>query len=132
VTRRESTRLFPVLLLEPDTATAVALASELEAAGFDVRICGSARSALRAVESTFFFALIVDADLTSKDCLVTLEELRSRASRSWMIVAAPDCEAGACNLIHRYGGDACVAFPISLDDLVHRLDVFHLRTRPSI
>jgi DNA-binding response OmpR family regulator len=132
VTRRESTRLLPVLLLEPDTATAAALASQLDAAGFDVLICGSARSALHAVERTFFFALIVDADLTSKDCLLTLEELRSRAPRSWMIVAAPDCEASVCNLIHRCGGDACVAFPISLDDIVHRLDAFHLRTRPSI
>jgi DNA-binding response OmpR family regulator len=131
MTQRETTRVFPVLLLEPNTATAAALASLLDTAGFEVLISGTARSALRAVEETFFFALIVVADLTNKDCLVTLKELRRRAPRSWMIVAAADCGMDDCSLIHRRGGDACVASPISIDDLIHRLDAFRWRARPS-
>jgi len=120
-----------VLLLEPDTATAAALASQLDAAGFEVLISGTARSALRAVEETSFFALIVVADLTNKDCLVTLDKLRRRAPRSWMIVAAPGCGVSECSLIHRHGGDACVASPVAMGDLIHRLDAFHWRARPS-
>jgi len=129
--RRETTRLFPVLLVEPNRANAADLASLLDAAGFEVLISGTADSALRAVEKTFFFALIVIAELTNKDCLATLEGLRRRAPRSWMIVAAPDCDMDTCSVIHRYGGDACVALPISTEDLIRRLDAFHRRARPA-
>jgi hypothetical protein len=48
-----------------------------------------------------------------------------------MIVAAPDDDIDACNLVYRRGGDACVALPITLDDLISRLDAFQLRSRPS-
>ena len=131
MTQRETTRALPVLLLEPDTATAAALAAQLDAAGFEVLISETAMSALRAVEETFFFALIVVADLTNKDCLVTLEKLRRQAPGSWMIVAAPGCGVNECSLIHRHGGDACVASPVAMGDLIHRLDAFHWRARPS-
>ena len=120
-----------MLLLDPNAENAAHLASLLSAEGLDVLICEDAGSALPAVEKTFFFALIVVADLTNMDCLMTLETLRRRAPRSWMIVAAPDCDVHACNHIYRHGGDACVAMPISLDDLVHRLDAFCKCTRPS-
>ena len=122
---------FPALLLEPNQANAVKLASRLQAAGFEIRIEGLADSALQAQRQSFFFALIVIADLTDQDCLMTLDALRRRSPRSWMIVAAPNCDAHACNVIHRHGGDACISLPIDLDDLIARLDAFQLRARPS-
>lgn len=131
MSRRETTRLFPVLLLEPNAENAPSLASLLDAAGFDAVICASGGSALQVLERTFFFALIVVADFTHQDCLVMLERLRRRAPRSWMIVAAPECDVPTCDLIHRHGGDACVALPIAMDDLTHRLHAFQRRARPA-
>jgi DNA-binding response OmpR family regulator len=122
---------FPVLLLEPDLANAAQLASRLQAAGFEIRVEGRAESALQAQRQSFFSALVVIADLGDKDCLVTLDALRRRSPRSWMIVAAPNCDTQACNLIHRHGGDACVSVPIDLGDLIARLEAFQLRARPS-
>ena len=128
---RHRTSPFPALLLEPNQANAVQLASRLQAAGFEIRIEGRADSALQAQRQSFFFALIVIADLTDKDCLVTLDALRRRSPRSWMIVATSNCDDHACNVIHRHGGDACISLPIDLDDLIARLDAFQLRARPS-
>lgn len=107
-TERHRTSPFPALLLEPNLANAAQLASRLQAAGFEIRIEGRADSALQAQRQSFFFALIVVADLGDKDCLATLDSLRRRSPRSWMIVATSDCDADACNAIDRHGGDACV------------------------
>jgi len=123
--------LFPVLLLEPNPASAAQLVSVLVAAGFRVHSEATAESALQALHETFFFALTVVADLSDKDCLAALAALRRRAPRSRMIVATPHCDAHACNLIHRHGGDACVALPISAEDLISRLEAFQSRPRTS-
>jgi DNA-binding response OmpR family regulator len=122
---------FPALLVEPNEANAVELASRLQAAGFEIRIEGVAGSALHAQRQSFFFALIVIADLADQGCLVTLDALRQGSPRSWMIVATPNCDDHACNVIRRHGGDACLSLPVDLDDLIARLDAFQLRARPS-
>lgn len=124
------TNLFPVLLLEPNPENAARIAARLEAAGFSTRIEGNADLALQALRKSFFFALIVVADLTHKESLARLQMLRRKARRSWMIVAAPQCDIQTCDLIHRYSVDACVTAPISVDDLIDRLDAFQLRERP--
>ena len=98
---------FPALLLEPNEANAAELASRLQAAGFEIRIEGVAGSALQA-------------DLADQDCFVTLNALRQRSPRSWMIVATPNCDDHACNVIRRHGGDACLSLPVDLDDLIAR------------
>jgi DNA-binding response OmpR family regulator len=130
-TDRQRTSPFPVLLLEPDQANAVQLASRLQTAGFEIRVEGRADSALQAQRQSFFSVLIVIAELSDKDCLVTLDALRRQSPRSWMIVATSDCDDQACNVIHRHGGDACISVPIDPDDLIARLDAFQLRARPS-
>lgn len=124
------TNLFPVLLLEPIPENAARIAARLEAAGFSTRIGGNALP-LQALRKSFFFALIVVADLTRKESLARLT-LRRIAHRSWMIVGAPQCDIHTCDLIHRHGGDACVSLPISADDLIDRLDAFQLRKRPLL
>lgn len=124
------TTVFPVLLLEPIPENAARIAAQLEAAGFSTRIESNADQALQALRKSFFFALIVVADLTCRESLASLQALRRRARRSWMIVAVPQCDIHTCDVIHRHGGDACVTSPISVDDLIDRLDAFQLRERP--
>ena len=80
--RRETTHVFPVLLLEPNPENAADLAALLESAGFEVVVSGDVDSALQALGRAFFFALIVVADLTDPSCLATLATLRRRAPRS--------------------------------------------------
>lgn len=128
---QHETTSMPVLLLEPNLANAAWLASRLEAASFPIRMETNAHTALQALRKTSFFALIVVADLTNEQCLATLRSLRRGAPRSWMIVAVPRCDVCACKLIHRCGGDACIAEPMSLQDLVHRLNAFQLCDRPG-
>lgn len=126
------TNLFPLLLLlRPSEENAARLAAELETAGFSARIVANADLASQALRKSFFFALIVVADLTQKEGLSTLQTLRRSARRSWLIVAAPQCDIHTCDLIHRYGADACVSLPISAAELIDRLDAFQLRERPS-
>lgn len=127
----QRTSPFPVLLLEPDRANAAQVAARLQAAGFEIRVEGRADSALQAQRPSFFSVLIVVADLSDKDCLVTLNALRRGSPRSWMIVATSNCDEHASNVIHRHGGDACISLPIDLDNLIARLDAFQLRARPS-
>lgn len=130
--RIQHSNLFPVLLfLQLKLKNPARLAAELQAAGFSIRIETNADVALQALRNFFFFALVVAADLTNKKGLVTLQTLRRKARKSWLIVAAPQCDAHTCHLIHREGGDACVSLPIAAADLIARLDAFQSRERPS-
>ena len=120
----------PVLLLDPHTERAVALAAHLESNGFPTRIERTGAGAQSAIKEAYFATLIVIADLDDKACLAWLEALRRIASRSWMIVVSPRCDTKTCNLIYRHGGDACVTAPVSIDDLTKRLTAFQSRPRP--
>src|SRR5713226_1901834 len=77
----------PVLLLDPQTESAAALAAYLEANGFPTRIERTGAGAQSAIKEAYFATLIVIADLDDQACLEWLEALRRIASRSWMIVA---------------------------------------------
>ncbi len=120
----------PVLLLDPQTESAAALAAYLEANGFPTRIERTGAGAQSAIKEAYFATLIVIADLDDQACLDCLEDLRRIASRSWMIVVSPRCDTKTCNLIYRHGGDACVTAPVSIDDLTKRLTAFQSRSRP--
>lgn len=91
-----------------------------------------ADSVLQALRKAFFFALIGVANLGELVGLMTLARLPKRMPKSWMIVAAADCDVQICNLIHRDGGDACVAPPSSPEDVIDRPDEFQIRARPSL
>jgi DNA-binding response OmpR family regulator len=129
---RDRSGLSPVLLLQPDLESALQLASKLEAANFPVSVKVNAESALQAMKRASFFALVVVADLPNPDCLAALKSFRRAAMGSWMIVGTPSCDARACQIIHRHGGDGCIALPISADDLIARLDALSIRSRPTL
>ncbi|HKE97102.1 MAG TPA: hypothetical protein VKB34_22525 [Povalibacter sp.] len=127
----DTERVFSVLLLSSDLRGAAALAAELQLAGLEVHIAGGVDSALRLLRKTFYFALLVMADLADPDTPAALQRLRGRARRTWMIVAASSCDVPVCALIHRCGGDACITLPISVDELLERFAALRARTRPS-
>lgn len=120
----------PVLLLDPDMDSAVALAKHLELNGFPTRIECTGHAAQAAINSAHFATLIVIAKLDDKACLECLDNLRRASARSWMIVVSPRCDATTCNLIYRHGGDACLTTPVSIDELTTRLTALQSRSRP--
>jgi DNA-binding response OmpR family regulator len=120
----------PVLLLDPQTDSAVELAAYLESSGFPTCIESNAAGALAAIGRTHFATLILVADIGDPARLGWLDALRRRAARSWIIVVSPHCDTKTCNLIYRHGGDACLTAPMSLHELTSRLTAFQLRARP--
>jgi DNA-binding response OmpR family regulator len=128
--RPASRKHQPVLLLDPETDRAAKIAAQLELTGFPTRAECTGAGALEAIKDAYFATLIVNADLDDKECLDWLDELRRAATRVWMIVISPRCDSKTCDLIYRHGGDACLAAPVSIDDLTKRLTAFQLRARP--
>ncbi len=127
---RITARHEPILLLDPEMDSAAELAAHLESNGFPTRIERTGAGAQAAIRGAYFATLIVIANLDDKACLDWLDDLRRAAARSWMIVVSPRCDAKACNLIYRHGGDACVTAPVSVDELTRRLTAFQSRARP--
>lgn len=130
-TRRITASHEPVLLLDPKMDSAAELAIHLELNGFPTRIESSAAGAQAAIRDAYFATLIVIADLDDAACLDWLDELRRAAAQSWMMVVSPRCDTKTRHLIYRHGGDACMAEPVSIDDLIRRLTAFQLRTRSA-
>jgi DNA-binding response OmpR family regulator len=122
--------LESVLLLDPEMDGATKLAAQLELIGFPTRPESTGAGALAAITEAYFATLIVISDLDDKDCLDWLDDLRRAAPRVWMIVISPRCDTKTCNLIYRYGGDACLTAPASIEDLTKRLTAFQARARP--
>jgi DNA-binding response OmpR family regulator len=120
----------PVLLVDPELESAAGLATHLELNGFPTHIENTGAGAQAAIKNATFATLIVIADLHDKACLDWLDELRRAAARSWMVVVSSSCDRKTCNLIYRHGGDACIATPVSIDDLTRRLTAFQSRARP--
>jgi DNA-binding response OmpR family regulator len=120
----------PVLLLDPQTDSAVELAAHLELSGFPTCIESNSTGALAAMEHTHFATLILVVDIGDPASLGWLDVLRRRAARSWIIVVSPHCDPKTCNLIYRHGGDACIVAPLSFHELIERLTAFQSRARP--
>jgi DNA-binding response OmpR family regulator len=129
--RRNTTDYMPVLLLDSNPARAAELAASLEIKGFPTCVVHSAAGAQAAIRDVRFATLIVVSDADVGAGLEEVDALRRKAARSWIIVVSPRCDAGTCKLIHRHGGDACLAAPASIDELSMRLAAFQLRARPT-
>jgi DNA-binding response OmpR family regulator len=127
--RRIKVSHAPILLIDSGMDSAVELGTHLELNGFPTRIEHTGAGALAAMKDTYFATLIVIADFNDSACFHRLDDLRRAASRSWMIVVSPRCDANTCELIYRHGGDACITAPVSINDLISRLSAFQLRSR---
>jgi DNA-binding response OmpR family regulator len=120
----------PVLLIDPRTDDAVELAAQLELSGFATCIESNVAGALAAIERASFATLIVVADVEDPARLRWLGQLRRSAARSWILVVTPQCDTETRNLVYRHGGDACIAAPLSFNELTSCLTAFRSRARP--
>ncbi len=128
--RRFKASLEPILLLDPEADSAAELAGDLELRGFAIHVEHTEAGARAAMKDASFAVVIVVADVNHDACPYRLDDLRRAALRSWMIVISPRCDAKTCERIYRRGGDACLAAPVSIDDLIGRLTAFQARSRP--
>jgi two-component system OmpR family response regulator len=120
-----------VLLLDPDPEAANVMALQLRHAGFETHITTSGPSALRAIRTGDFGAIVVVADLTNTECCSYLREIRLSAPRSWLVVIADPMIDRADDFLHELGGDALFAAPFTVAELTQRLSTLSNRIRPT-
>lgn len=120
-----------LLLLADIHRTTYDLCSGLESHGFEVMHCDDARVGLSRACLQDWRVIVLDATMAWQDALVWLEEFRSRAASTPVIVlSAPNDVAAAIHSL-RLGADDCLAKPFELDDLVARISTVLQRTASS-
>ena len=118
-----------LLLLDTDPEAANVMASQLRHAGFETHITTSGPSALLAIRTMHFGAIVVVADLTDTERCSYLREIRHSAPHSWMVVIADPMIGRAEDFLHAFGGDALFAAPFTVADLTQRLSTLSNRAR---
>ena len=121
-----------VLLLDPDPQAANVMASQLRHAGFETHVTTNGPSALLAIRTMRFGAIVVVADLTDTERCSYLREIRHSAPRSWLVVIADPMIGRADDFLHEFGGDALFAAPFTVADLTQRLSTLSNRSRPAL
>ena len=120
-----------VLLLDPNPAAVVVMASQLRHAGFETHITTNGLSALLATRTMRFGAIVVVADLTRPERCNYLREIRHSAPRSWLVVIADPMIGRADDFLQEFGADALFAAPFTVADLTQRLSTLANRSRPT-
>ncbi len=124
-----------ILLVEDDAATRTFLADNLTADGYDMLVAGSAREALRLLETKYPDLTVLDLGLPDQDGLEVLRTLR--AADGVACRADPDCpvivltgRGAELDRIRGFerGADDYVVKPFSYGELRGRLEAVLRRT----
>jgi DNA-binding response OmpR family regulator len=74
--------------------------------------------------------MVFVGDLSDPQDLKCITELRNRVPRTWLIMISATTLHDTRELFLRYGVDALLVTPFSVQDLVSRLLAFSMRSRP--
>jgi DNA-binding response OmpR family regulator len=119
----------PTLLLDPNPDAAAVMASQLRHAGFETHIATSGSSALLAIRTLRFGAIVVVADLANTAIRNNLRAIRRAAQDSWLVLIADSMIDPADEFLHELGSDAVFAAPFTVADLTQRLNTLSNRRR---
>ena len=119
-----------ILVIDVNAAAAEQLADQLRHSGFAVDAVTSCPAALRAVRARYYGSMIFVGDLSDPQDLNCIAELRRQVPRTWMIMISATALHDRRELFLRYGVDALLAIPFSIQDLTDRLSAFSMRSRP--
>jgi DNA-binding response OmpR family regulator len=119
----------PTLVIDANSAAAEQLAKQLEHAGFVADTVDSCRGALTAARARHYGSMIFVGDLSlpNFECIAGL---RRQVPRTWIIMICSPELPDTRELFLRYGVDALIVTPFSMEDLVSRLLAFSRRSRP--
>jgi DNA-binding response OmpR family regulator len=120
-----------VLVVDADPAAAVALASRLDAAGFEARAAISGSAAFTAAHATHFHTAVVIANLDDSQWQHWIQKLNRAAPHTWILIVT-EGEAGQMTDIgHGLGADGVLPTPLDLHALCDRLRALSVRRRPT-
>jgi DNA-binding response OmpR family regulator len=120
----------PTLVIHANAAAARNLADQLEHCGFTADTAASGPPAISAVRARYYGSIVFVGDASHSPDLQCIAELRRRVPRTWIIAISSTAPRDTRELFLRYGVDALIATPFSVQDLASRLFAFSLRSRP--
>lgn len=125
-----SVNFLPTLIIDAHGAAAKQLAQQLTHSGFTADSVVTCTDALAAVLAHHYRSMIFLGDLRDPEDAQCVVMLRKRAPRTWIIMISSSELHDARELHLRYGVDAQVVTPFSVEDLVSRLMAFSRHSRP--
>ena len=125
-----SASFLPTLIIDPHGAAAQQLAEQLTHTGFAAHSADTCVQALAAMRVHPYRSMIFLGDLSDLEDVRCIAELRKRAPRTWIILISSTALHDARELHLRYGVDAQIVTPFSMEDLVSRLMAFSRHSRP--
>ena len=118
------------LIIDANGAAAEELADQLKQCGFAADSATSCPAALRALRARYYGSMVFVGDLSRSQDLKCIAALRRKVPRTWMIMISATTPHDTRDLFLRYGFDALLATPFSMQDLEGRLLAFSMRSRP--
>jgi two-component system, OmpR family, response regulator len=120
----------PTLVVDANATAAANLARQLSNRGFAADVAITCLAAKAAAHARHYRALVFAADLSLGTDLMCLASLRNKLPRTWIIVISANEPHDAQCAILRHCADAVLSRPLSIEDLVFRLEAFSHRSRP--
>lgn len=121
---------LPTLILDANPVSGQLLAEQLGHAGFAADVANTWSSAMEAARGKHYGTMIFIGDPRDPETLSCVMDLRSESPRTWLIFVALVKPEDSRELTWRYGVDALLGMPCSVQDLASRLSAFSLRSRP--
>jgi DNA-binding response OmpR family regulator len=128
---RPSFMKLPILLFDPNPASARLLAIQLRRAGFETHMTVDGCAAVLTARGQQYASIVVVADLADAQMRKCLHELRDAEPDSWLIVISDPAFAQARDVVRDLGGNAMLDVPFAVSDLAQRLSVLPARALPA-
>lgn len=127
---RPDVNYVSTLVINVNAASAQQLVEQLRHSGFAADFATSCPAALRALRAQYYGSMVFVGDLSDPRDLTCIAELRRRVPRTWLIMISATTLPDTRELFLRYGVDALLISPFSMQDLESRLLAFSMRSRP--
>jgi DNA-binding response OmpR family regulator len=118
------------LVIDVNASAAEQLADQLNHSGFAADTATSCAAALRALRARYYGSMVFVGDVSDPQDLKCIADLRRQVPRTWMIMISATKLHDRRELFLRYGVDALLVTPFSMEDLSGRLLAFSMRSRP--
>jgi DNA-binding response OmpR family regulator len=128
---RSSFMKLPILLFDPNPASARLLAMQLQRAGFETHMTVDGCAAVLTARGQQFASIVVVADLADAQMRKCLHELRDAEPDAWLIVISDPAFAHARDVVRDLGGNAMLDVPFAVSDLAQRLSALPARALPA-
>jgi len=117
-----------ILLVEDDPSLGFVMKDNLSRSGFDVTLCTDGYSGLKTFQNDVFDLCIFDVMLPRQDGFAVAEAVRSKNQQVPILFVTAKGMLEDRLSGFRAGGDDYIVKPFSMEELLHRIDVFLKRS----